>query len=118
MKDSFKSAVEEYLKIRSTVNTHGEKHIDLVAGFAENIEIPETYVDYSNKPREYSLQAIQTVVRVHTRVSDLYNEPFNQIEQQMRLTIEGIKERQEWEFINNRDFGLLYSADPGQRIST
>ncbi|MEI6692166.1 MAG: family 2B encapsulin nanocompartment shell protein [Chlorobium sp.] len=118
LKESFKTAVEEYLKIRSTVNKHGEKHIDLVAGFAENVEIPETYVDYSNKPREYSLQAIQTVVRVHTRVSDLYNEPYNQIEQQMRLTIEGIKERQEWEFINNREFGLLYSVDPGQRIST
>ncbi len=118
LKESFQKTVAEYLKIRSTVNTHGEKHIDLVAGFAENVEIPETYVDYSNKPREYSLQAIQTVVRVHTRVSDLYNEPYNQIEQQMRLTIEGIKERQEWEFINNREFGLLHSADPGQRIST
>jgi hypothetical protein len=118
LKASFQKAVEEYLKIRSTVNTHGEKHIDLVTGFAEDVEIPETYVDYSNKPREYSLQAIQTVVRVHTRVSDLYNEPYNQIEQQMRLTIEGIKERQEWEFINNREFGLLHSVDPGQRIST
>ncbi|NTV61898.1 MAG: cyclic nucleotide-binding domain-containing protein, partial [Chlorobiaceae bacterium] len=83
--ESFGKAVEEYLKIRSTVNKHGEKHIDLVAGFDEDVEIPETYVDYSNKPREYSLQAIQTVVRVHTRVSDLYNEPYNQIEQQMRL---------------------------------
>jgi hypothetical protein len=118
LKASFQKTVEEYLKIRSTVNTHGEKHIDLVTGFAEDVEIPETYVDYSNKPREYSLQAIQTVVRVHTRVSDLYNEPYNQIEQQMRLTIEGIKERQEWEFINNREFGLLHSVDPGQRIST
>jgi CRP-like cAMP-binding protein len=118
LKESFGKAVEEYLKIRSTVNKHGEKHIDLVAGFDEDVEIPETYVDYSNKPREYSLQAIQTVVRVHTRVSDLYNEPYNQIEQQMRLTIEGIKERQEWEFINNREFGLLHSVDPGQRIST
>ncbi|TLU85761.1 MAG: cyclic nucleotide-binding domain-containing protein [Chlorobium sp.] len=118
LRESFGKAVEEYLKIRSTVNKHGEKHIDLVAGFDEDVEIPETYVDYSNKPREYSLQAIQTVVRVHTRVSDLYNEPYNQIEQQMRLTIEGIKERQEWEFINNREFGLLHSVDPGQRIST
>jgi hypothetical protein len=118
LKNAFKIAVDEYKKIRSTVNKHGEKHIDLIAGFAEDVEIPETYVDYSNKPREYSLQATQTVVRVHTRVSDLYNDPFNQIEQQMRLTIEGIKERQEWEFINNREFGLLHSADPGQRIST
>jgi hypothetical protein len=118
LRELFEKTVEEYLKIRSTVNKHGEKHIDLVAGFDEDVEIPETYVDYSNKPREYSLQAIQTVVRVHTRVSDLYNEPYNQIEQQMRLTIEGIRERQEWEFINNREFGLLHSVDPGQRIST
>jgi hypothetical protein len=117
LKNTFLKAVEEYKKIRSTVNKHGEKHIDLIAGFAEDVEIPETYVDYSNKPREYSLQATQTVVRVHTRVSDLYNDPFNQIEQQMRLTIEGIKERQEWEFINNPEFGLLHSADPSQRIS-
>ncbi|NTW49308.1 MAG: cyclic nucleotide-binding domain-containing protein [Chlorobiales bacterium] len=118
LRKSFQKAVDEYLKLRSTVNKHGEKHIDLIAGFAEDVEIPETYVDYSNKPREYSLQAIQTVVRVHTRVSDLYNDPYNQIEQQMRLTIEGVKERQEWEFINNREYGLLHSADPSQRIST
>jgi len=58
------------------------------------------------------------VVRVHTRVSDLYNGPFNQLEEQMRLTIEGIKERQEWELINNKKFGLLHSADSAMRIST
>jgi hypothetical protein len=118
LKNRFQESVDEYIQKRSTVNKYGEKHIDLVAGFAEDVEIPETYVDYSNKPREYSLQATQTVVRVHTRVSDLYNDPYNQIEQQMRLTIEGIKERQEWEFINNREFGLLHSVDPSQRIST
>jgi hypothetical protein len=118
LKGRFQESVDEYLQKRLTVNKYGEKHIDLVAGFAEDVEIPETYVDYSNKPREYSLQATQTVVRVHTRVSDLYNDPYNQIEQQMRLTIEGIRERQEWEFINNREFGLLHSVDPSQRIST
>ena len=35
----------------------------------------------------------------------------NQLEQQMRLSIESIKERQEWELINNRHFGLLESGD-------
>jgi Phage capsid-like protein len=58
------------------------------------------------------------VVRVHTRVSDLYNDPYNQLEEQMRLTIEGIKERQEWELINSTKFGLLHSVDPALRIST
>ncbi len=118
LKDDFKRAIEEHLELRSTVNRYGERNIDLVSGFAENVEIPETFVDYSANPREYSLSAVQTVVRVHTRVSDLYNDPYNQLEEQMRLTIEGIKERQEWDLINNQKYGLIHSADPAMRIST
>ena len=99
------------------VNRYGERNIDLVSGFAENIEIPETFVDYSARPREYPLSTVQTIVRVHTRVSDLYNDPYDQLEEQMRLTIEGIKERQEWELVNSQKFGLLHSVDPSMRIS-
>ena len=75
LQDEFKKAIDEHLELRSTVNRYGERNIDLVSGFAENVEIPETFVDYSANPREYSLSAVQTVVRVHTRVSDLYNGP-------------------------------------------
>ncbi|MCY2965797.1 MAG: family 2B encapsulin nanocompartment shell protein [Planctomycetota bacterium] len=114
----FQNAIDDHLELRSTVNRYGERNIDLVSGFAENVEIPETFVDYSPTPREYSLSSVQTVVRVHTRVSDLYNGPFNQLEEQMRLTVEGIKERQEWELINSSKFGLLHSVDPAMRIST
>lgn len=116
--DEFRRAVDEHLKLRSTLNRYGERNIDLVSGFAENVEIPETYVDYSSEPREYSLSSIQTVVRVHTRVSDLYNGPYDQLQEQMRLTIEGIRERQEWELINSKRFGLIHSAAPNMRIST
>ena len=116
--EDFKKAIAEHLELRSTVNRYGERNIDLVSGFAENVEIPETFVDYSAHPREYSLSAIQTVVRVHTRVSDLYNGPYDQLEEQMRLTVEGIKERQEWELVNNNKFGLAHSVDPAMRIST
>jgi CRP-like cAMP-binding protein len=116
--DDFKKAIAEHLELRSNVNRYGERNIDLVSGFAENVEIPETFVDYSDHPREYSLSAIQTVVRVHTRVSDLYNGPYDQLEEQVRLTVEGIKERQEWELVNNSKFGLTHSVDPAMRIST
>ncbi len=116
--EEFKRAIAEHLELRSNVNRYGERNIDLVSGFAENVEIPETFVDYSAHPREYSLSAIQTVVRVHTRVSDLYNGPYDQLEEQVRLTIEGIKERQEWELVNNNKFGLVHSVDPAMRIST
>ena len=118
MGGDFKRAIVEHQELRSTVNRYGERNIDLVSGFAENVEIPETFVDYSASPREYSLSAVQTVVRVHTRVSDLYNNPYNQLEEQMRLTVEGIKERQEWELINSKKFGLIHSVDPAMRIST
>jgi CRP-like cAMP-binding protein len=118
LRADFQKAIAEHLELRSTVNRYGERNIDLVSGFAENVEIPETFVDYAAAPREYSLSAIQTVVRVHTRVSDLYNGPHDQLEEQIRLTIEGIKERQEWELVNSQKFGLLHAVDPAMRIST
>jgi CRP-like cAMP-binding protein len=117
LRAGFQKAVAEHLELLTTVNKYGERNIDLVSGFAENIEIPETFVDYSATPREYSLSAVQTVVRVHTRVSDLFNGPYDQLEEQVRLTVEGIKERQEWELVNNKKFGLLNSIAPSFRIS-
>lgn len=58
------------------------------------------------------------MLRVNTRVADLYNQPYNQTEEQLRLTIEALRERQEYELINNREFGLLHNADLKQRIYT
>jgi hypothetical protein len=118
VQEEFQKVVAEHEELRSTVNRYGERNIDLVSGFAENVEIPETFVDYSANPREYALSAVQTVVRVHTRVSDLYNNPYDQLQEQMRLTIEGIKERQEWDLVNSKKFGLVHSVEPAMRIST
>ena len=99
-RETFTKAVDKQLRLKASVNDNGEKHIDLVSG------------------PEYSLNTLQTVVRVHTRVSDLYNNPYNQLEEQLRLSIESIKERQEWELINNKQFGLLATANPAYRITT
>src|ERR1700727_763753 len=66
--------------------------------------------------REYMLTAVNTVVDVHTRVSDLYSNPYNQISEQLRLTIEIVKERQESELINNPEYGLLHNAAANQRV--
>src|ERR1700733_1306088 len=78
--------------------------------------LPQTFVDYEEHPREYMLSAVNTVVDIHTRVSDLYSVPYNQITEQLRLTIEIVKERQESELINNREYGLLHNVDDTQRI--
>lgn len=78
--------------------------------------LPRTYVDYEAQPREYVLNAVSTILDVHTRVSDLYSSPHDQIKEQLRLTIETIKENQESELINNPDYGLLAQVDESQRI--
>jgi hypothetical protein len=79
-------------------------------------ELPQTFVDYEEHPREYFLNAVSTVLDVHTRVSDLYSSPHDQIKEQLRLTIETIKERQESELINNPDYGLLANVAPDQVV--
>ncbi|MGV9652338.1 family 2B encapsulin nanocompartment shell protein [Streptomyces sp. NPDC003328] len=97
-------------------NKYGEKEIDLAAGHSGEPDIPHTFVDYEAAPREYELSIAQTVLRIHTRVADLYNQPMNQTEHQLRLTVEALKERQEHELINNRDFGLLHNCEYDQRL--
>jgi encapsulin shell SprI-like protein/cyclic nucleotide-binding protein len=99
-------------------NKHGEAEIELAAGHDGEVDLPATFVDYDSAPREYELSVAQTVLRVHTRVADLYNKPMNQVEQQLRLTIEALRERQEHELINNQDFGLLNNADLKHRIQS
>jgi len=99
-------------------NPHGEANIDVASGHAGEPDLPGTFVDYELSPREYELSVAQTVLRVHSRVADLYNEPMDQVEQQLRLTIEALRERQEHELVNNRDIGLLHNADLKQRIHT
>src|SRR6476646_8182367 len=81
-------------------------------------DLPETFVDYDENPREYSLNAVTTVLDVQTRVSDLYSHPYDQIQEQLRLLIEKVKEKQENELINNKEYGLLPNAEAGQRIKT
>ncbi|MGM1064706.1 family 2B encapsulin nanocompartment shell protein, partial [Saccharothrix sp. Mg75] len=99
-------------------NKHGEAAIEIASGHDGEPDLPATFVDYELAPREYELEVAQTVLRVHSRVSDLYNHPMNQTEQQLRLTIEALRERQEHEMINNRRIGLLHNVDLKQRIHT
>ncbi|QQQ73753.1 cyclic nucleotide-binding domain-containing protein [Saccharothrix sp. 6-C] len=99
-------------------NKHGEAAIEIASGHEGEPDLPATYVDYELAPREYELEVAQTVLRVHSRVADLYNHPMNQTEQQLRLTIEALRERQEHEMLNNRRIGLLHNADLKQRIHT
>ncbi|MFD8594782.1 family 2B encapsulin nanocompartment shell protein [Kitasatospora sp. NPDC059646] len=99
-------------------NRKGEAEIGMSAGHEGEHELPGAFVDYELKPREYELSVAQTVLRVHSRVADLYNKPMDQTEHQLRLTVEALRERQEHELVNNPEFGLLTNAEYGQRIQT
>lgn len=81
-------------------------------------EITETYPDYDDQPSEYMLNLIQTILRLNTNVTDIFNSPIDQKREQMRLTIEAMREQQEWEMINNPEFGLLHAAVPDMRVCT
>ncbi len=96
----------------------GQAEIALAAGHEGEPTLPGTFVDYELSPREYELSVAQTVLRIHTRVADLYNEPMNQTEQQLKLTIEALREREEHEMVNNSEFGLLANCDLKHRIRT
>lgn len=99
-------------------NDSGEAAVDIASGLDGEYQVPQAFVDYESSPREYELSVAQTVLRVHSRVADLYNKPMNQTEQQLRLTIEELRERQEHEMVNNTDFGLLHNAALGNRVHT
>jgi hypothetical protein len=81
-------------------------------------QLTKTFVDYEENPREYHLSTIQTVLHTHTRVTDLYSNVVDQLREQVRLVVEAVKEREEWELINHPKFGLLHEVVPSQRINT
>lgn len=92
--------------------------VEVACGNQAENELPQTFVDYEEQPREYFLNTVTTILDVHTRISDLYSSPYDQIKEQLRLTIETVKEKQESELINNPDYGLLANVEKNQRIST
>ncbi|MGD0773975.1 MAG: family 2A encapsulin nanocompartment shell protein [Candidatus Solibacter sp.] len=94
------------------------KAVEVTCGQVEETPLPGTYVQYEENPKEYKLGAISAVLNVHTRVSDLFSKPYDQIGEQLRLIIESMKERQESELLNSADYGFLNSVAPQQHLKT
>ncbi|MDR0583370.1 MAG: hypothetical protein LBG57_03360 [Treponema sp.] len=95
----------------------GETPLDaLCSQDPKKTEIPQGYVEYQTRPREYELSSISTIINVDTKISDVYSSPFDQVKEQIGLTIESLKERQESQIINSDGYGLLKNAADSQRI--
>src|SRR5262249_23274804 len=81
--EALRTHVETFLaRPRPTQNKNGEAAIDIAAGHEGEPALPGTFADYEPSPREYPLSVAQAILRIHTRIADLYNEPINQTEQQ------------------------------------
>jgi CRP-like cAMP-binding protein len=104
--------------IEELIGHQSEVGVDLVAHSEGEEEITTTFVDYEVNPRELSLSTIHTILRAHSRVTDLFRSPMDQLKEQIRLVLEACRERQEWEILNNPSFGLLANTAPSMRVPT
>jgi hypothetical protein len=95
-----------------------KKVIESTCGHEDESTLASTYVDYEKEPREYRLSSINAVLNIHTRVSDLLSNPYDQVREQLRLLIESVKEKQESELINNAEYGLINNVVDSQKIKT
>lgn len=96
----------------------GESLLDVLCSQKDSDLVPESFMNYEEHPREYVLNSISTVMKVDTRVSDLFCSPYDQVQEQLRLCMESLKERQEGQLINNPNYGLLKTAPDAQRMRT
>ena len=95
----------------------GETPLDVLCSQTKKTDIiPEGYVEYETEPREYKLNSISTIINVNTAIEDVYSSPYDQVQEQLGLAIESLRERQESLLINNDDYGLLKNVADSQRI--
>lgn len=95
----------------------GDNPLDVLCSSEKKSDIiPQGFVQYETKPREYRLANISTILNVKTSVQDVYSSPYDQAKEQLNLVIESLRERQESQLINNDDYGLLKNVADSQRI--
>lgn len=78
----------------------------------EGTALDVSFADYDTNPRKVELATIQTVVKVHTRVSALYSDRFDQVEQQLTIAADYMYETKENLIFNHPDYGLLNNVAP------
>ena len=96
----------------------GETPLDVLCSSEKKDKtIPAGFIEYQQKPREYILNSISTILNVDTSVTDVFSSPYDQTKEQLHLAVESLRERQESQIINNDDYGLLKNVANSQRVS-
>lgn len=104
-------------RLNQVKESAGGDENDVECSPQNDIDLPETFIDYDATPREYSMNTVTTVLDIQTRVSDLYSTPIDQIQEQVRLLVEKVKEQQESQLLNNKEYGLLYNIVDSQKLT-
>jgi hypothetical protein len=89
----------------------------MVCSAEDSADLPLGKIRYVEQPREYTLNTVSTTIEVHTRISDLYRSPMDQVKEQLAVAVERMKEKQEDELLNNASYGLLSSVDESMKLA-
>ncbi len=116
LRENIEASIRERARQHEGSNEAGEGKTNLETDHDGSRTIASTFIDYEEEPREFPMSSVNAILKISTRVEDLYNNPVMQTEEQMRLMIEELKEQQEYEIINNPNFGLLAQASSSMRI--
>jgi hypothetical protein len=112
--------VESFLPIQSTTPTTIERlptgNLQINHSHLEGAKLDISYAAYDESPREIALQPIQTVMRMHTRVHDLYSDHHDQLLEQLGFAAEVIYETKENLIFNHPDYGLVNNVKPRLQI--
>jgi hypothetical protein len=100
------------------VREAAESSIAISCSPGDDDKLPESFVDYDDNPREYTLSTVTTTLEVQTRISDLYRSPMDQVREQLGVLVDMMKERQETELVNNASYGLLTNVAPSMKVAT
>lgn len=96
----------------------GETPLDVLCSSEKKSDlIPQGFIAYESKPREYLLNNISTIVNIDTKIADVFSSPYDQTKEQLALAVESLRERQESQLINNDDYGLLKNIPESQRVT-
>jgi len=95
-----------------------DKPVEVTCGHVDESALPATHAAYEERPREYRLSSINAVINIQTRAADIFSNPYDQTREQLRVTVEAVKEKQENELLNNADYGLLNNVPDAQKITT
>lgn len=111
--------VKEGSSILHGLTSEEENSSELEALFSKyNSGILNAYANVDSEAREYVLDDISAVLPIPVKIIDVHSQPYDQIQEQMRIVMESLEEQQESHLINDSDYGLLNNIADKQKISS